>query len=134
MSQENVEVVRRLFAAFNRRDLKALAADVHPNFEFVSVLTAVDAGTTYRGPRAWTLYFEAMDETWKDWHAEDVRLFDGGDELVVGVFRIVGTGVHSNAPVDREVGLVYRFRQGQLWRMRSYLDPQQALEAVGLSE
>ena len=32
------------------------------------------------------------------------------------------------------IGLAYRIREGKLWRMRSYLDPAEALEAAGLSE
>jgi ketosteroid isomerase-like protein len=45
-----------------------------------------------------------------------------------------GTGKQSGAPIDQEVGIAYRIRAGKLWRMRSYLDPDEALEAVGLRE
>ena len=45
-----------------------------------------------------------------------------------------GKGKASGVPVDQRIGVAYRFRNGKLWRMRSYLDPAEALEAVGLSE
>jgi ketosteroid isomerase-like protein len=32
------------------------------------------------------------------------------------------------------MGATYRFRDGKIWRMHSYLDPREALEAAGLSE
>jgi len=135
MSQENVEIVQRAADAFNRRDMRALAEASHEDLEFVSVLTAVDAGgASYRGSGAWASYFQAMNETWEDWHAEGFRFFDAGEDRVVGVFRLVGKGKHSGAPVEREIGLAYRIRDGKLWRMRSYLDPGEALEAVGLRE
>lgn len=49
------------------------------------------------------------------------------------MFQIAGTGQASGIPVKQAVGLAYSFRDGKLWRMRSYLDPEQALEAVGLA-
>ncbi len=135
MSQENVEIVRRLVAAFNSRDLSALAELCHPEFEFVSVLTAVDAGgATYRGKEAWASYLADMDDTWAEWQVEDVRVFDPGDDRVAAVFRLVGKGRHSGVPVERTIGIVYRIREGKLWRGRSYLDPSEALKAVGLAE
>ena len=135
MSQENVDLVRRLVEAFNRRDMRGLAELSHDDLEFVSVLTAVDAGgATYRGSETWTSYFAAMNETWDEWQVEDFQVFDGREDGVAGVFRIVGKGKHSGAPVEHEIGLAYRIRDGKVWRMRSYLDPGQALEAVGLRE
>ena len=55
MARENVEFVHRAIDAFNRRDLVALAEFCTDDFEFVSVLSAVDAeGSTYRGGDAWS--------------------------------------------------------------------------------
>jgi ketosteroid isomerase-like protein len=134
VSQENVELVRRAFEAFNRRDLRALAELSDEDLEFVSVLSAVDAGgATYRGSAALASYFRDMDQTWEDWRAEDFRVFDADDDRVAAVLRLVGKGKHSGVPVEREVGLAYTIRQGKLWRMRSYLDPGEALKAVGLA-
>jgi ketosteroid isomerase-like protein len=135
VSQENVELVRRSFEAFNRRDLRALAELSDEDLEFVSVLSAVDAGgATYRGSEAWASYITDMDRTWEDWRAEDFRVFDADDDRVGAVLRLVGKGKHSGVPVEREVGLAYRIRAGKLWRMGAYLDPGDALKAVGLEE
>ena len=134
MSRENVELVRKATDAFNRRDFDMLEELADDDLEFVSVLTAVDgSAATYRGAQTWARYFEAMDETWTDWRAEDLQLFDGGDDRVAATFRIVGTGRHSKVSVDRRVGLAYRVREGRLWRVRSYLEPSDALDAAGLS-
>src|SRR4051794_20232788 len=99
MSQENVEIVRLAITAFNHRDLSALAELSGEEFEFVSVLTAVDAGgATYRGGQAWASYFAVMDETWEEWRVEDSEVFDAGDGGVATLLRIVGKGKHSGAP------------------------------------
>ena len=135
MSRANVEVALRAREAFNRRDFDALESYSHEDLEFVSALTAVDAeGAAYRGLKTWESYFEVMDQSWKDWQVEDFEVFDAGEDRVVSTFRLVGTGRHSGATVDQAAGITYRIRDGKLWRMRSYLDPQEALEAVGLRE
>jgi len=135
MSQENVETIRSAIDAFNRRDLGALSDFCDEDFEFVSVLTAIDAeDATYRGANAWVDYFAAIDKMWEGWRVEDIRLFDAGEDRAACLFRLVGRGRLSGVRVEREVGMAYRFREGKLWRVRSYPDPADALEAVGLSE
>jgi ketosteroid isomerase-like protein len=134
VSEQTVELVRGAIEAFNRRDFDALAKVCHEDFEFVSVLTAIDAsGATYRGVEAWREYFVRMDETWDDWRVEDVRFFEADDDRLAVIFRLTGRGKSSGAAVEREVGASYTFRDGKLWRMHSYGEPQEALEAVGLA-
>jgi ketosteroid isomerase-like protein len=135
MSRENVEFVHRAIDAFNRRDLAALADFCADDFEFVSILSAVEAGgSTYRGPSAWREYFARMDDAWGEWWVEDLQIFDAGHDRVVAVIRVAGRGRQSGVNVDRALGMTYRFREGKIWRMRAYLDSDEALAAVGLSE
>ena len=135
MPSETVDLVKRLVEAFNRQDLDALAELSDSELEFVSVLTEVDAGgAVFRGPDLWSTYFEHMHETWEGRRAEDVRIFDAGDDRAAAVFQIVGKGKHSGVSVDQTIGITYEIRQGKLWRMRSYRSSVEALEAVGLSE
>jgi ketosteroid isomerase-like protein len=49
MSQENVEVVRRAYAAFNRGDLDAVVANVAPDAEYVTSGAIPGSGSVYRG-------------------------------------------------------------------------------------
>jgi ketosteroid isomerase-like protein len=133
MSQENVEIVRRSFEAVNRADAEAMAALCTDDVEFVSMLSAVEEAS-YRGKEAWKDYFTDMAETWGDWRAEDAEIFEADDGRLASVFRMVGRGKASGAPVEQPVGVTYTFRDGKISRMRSYLDPRKALEAVGLSE
>ena len=134
MSQENVEIVKRATEAFNRRDVEALVAMSDDDLEFFSALAAVETGgIAYRGLEAWERYLARMDEIWDSWRAEDLEVFDADGDRVAAAFHIVGRGKTSGVPVDHRIGLAYRFRNGKLWRMRSYLDPAEALKAVGLS-
>ena len=45
MSQENIEIVRRLYDAWNRRDEEELVALSDPEAEWVNSPTAVEPGT-----------------------------------------------------------------------------------------
>jgi ketosteroid isomerase-like protein len=133
MSQENVEIARQNTVGFNSRDLQALAEICTEDFEFISVLTPVDE-TTYQGQEAWAAYFEAMEEAWGEWRTEDFEFIDAGEDQVVVVCQLVGKSKHGGLPLQREVGLLYSFRDGRIWRLQAFLDPAEALEAVGLSE
>jgi ketosteroid isomerase-like protein len=133
MSQENVELVKTAVEAFNRRDVRALARISTADLEIVSALTAANLGAdTYRGTEAWTDYFAAMDETWTTWRVEDPDLYAAGDRVAC-LCRLVGEGKRSGVPVERPVGITYHVREARLWRICSYLDPVDALAAVGLT-
>jgi len=135
MSQENVEIIERLIEAFDRHDVSTLDSLCHDDFEFVSLLTALDSeDATYRGTTAWADYFEAIEAIWSEWRSDDIRIFDAGGDRLACLFRMVATGKLSGVPIERAVGITYRLRDGKLWRMRTYLEPADALEAVGLSE
>ena len=47
MSQENLEIVRLFFDAWNRRDEEALLALVAPEVEYVNSPTAIEPGTRH---------------------------------------------------------------------------------------
>jgi ketosteroid isomerase-like protein len=133
MSRENVDIVRQSFEAANRNDAEAMAALCDPEVEFVSFLSAVEYAT-YRGKDGWQTYFRRMSETWEEWQFEDLEVYPADNEHLASVFRVIGTGKGSGARTALRVGVAYTFRDGRIWRMRSYLDPREALEAVGLSE
>jgi ketosteroid isomerase-like protein len=48
MSEENVAVLRKGYAAVNRGDIDGFLADVHPDVEFTSLIAEAE-GETFRG-------------------------------------------------------------------------------------
>jgi ketosteroid isomerase-like protein len=133
MSRENVELVRSMIEAYKRADFETLAAGCADDFEFTSVLTAVEE-TSYHGRDVWRAYWADMQEAWEEWHVEAVEILEGRDDSVVVITRLDGRGKSSGVPVDLTVGIHYLIRNGELWRMRSYLDAADALKAAGLAE
>ena len=139
MSEENLEIVRRSFEVF-----QAGLARGDPGAGFDSGLVAPDAewtvpprtagfGRVYRGREGFLEFMTTWTEDF-DWSIELERVIDAGNDRVVAICHQRATGKSSGVPVELHMGLVYELRDGRIIRMRSFLDPKEALEAAGLSE
>ena len=146
MSEDNVEIVRRMYDAVNRYsgakargDQDAVAAIwdttqdwLAPDFEFREDPSWPGA-QTYRG-------LERCREVWDDYYEQfgeqtvKVEKFvESGDQVVV-LLRWKVRGVASGAPVDMAQGHVHTLRNGRVTKWEVYFDRSAALEAAGLSE
>jgi ketosteroid isomerase-like protein len=130
MSQENVEIVREAMAAFNARDRDRVLSMCDPEIEYRSPIEQ----KTYRGLDEIVRWREDVAAVMEDFHFEDSRFLDAGRDRVVVLYRIVGRGAGSGVPVSREVGALWRLRNGKLLEGEVYLDQHEALEAAGLRE
>jgi ketosteroid isomerase-like protein len=135
MSEENVEIVRRLVDAWNRRDLEALVDLGDPEVSFVNSPTAVEPGTR-RGidevAAAIRQQWEVLDARW-----EVDQVFDRGDEIIL--LGRLSTGMpDSDARIAEPLLVSYRLRDGTLIRAEilgfGVTEVETALEAAGLSE
>ena len=134
MSQENVDKARSAVEAWNRSDVDAYLELLHPDCEWYSdVIGRMEgAETVYRGR-------EAIRRFWDEWHSvwnltiEVSEYRDLGD-TVLTLGRLRARGKASGIELDVPVAYVGESEEGLIRRLRAYLDPQQALEAVGLSE
>ena len=83
----DVEVVRAIYAAFERRDLEAALAYLAPDCELHAQGTAEAAGhgTPYRGHDGVRQYFADVSAVWDELvlHAEDFRALPGS-VVVIG--------------------------------------------------
>ena len=110
MSQENVEVMRRLIAAFNSGDGEAFDGFLTSDAEVVPVRAALE-GTIYRGPDAGTQYCTAVDQSWENlrWEVEEIR--DGGEQ-VLALGHIRGEGRDSGVAIDARAGWARPLQRG----------------------
>ena len=135
MSQENVEIVRRLNEVADQegvsRALEAtIAADLFDDdVEWVEDPTWPGAGT-YRGLAALRSVVAERTDT-LDVAQRIEELFDAGDDVVAFV-RWSGRGQASGAEADMRLATVTTFRAGKIVRVRFYFDRHEALKAVGL--
>jgi ketosteroid isomerase-like protein len=123
MSQEDVEVVRAIYEAWERR--ASVAHLVAPDLEYVNPPYAVEGGTV-RDRKA----LGRVLDVYADFRIEEKQFIDAGDEVVViGVAR--GTGA-SGVPIELRQGYVWTVENGRAIRFRWFNDPDEALAAAGL--
>ena len=135
MSQEHVEVFKRAFDAINRRDAEALLSELDPEVEWHSAILMAMGGTqtVYRGHDGVREWLRDLYGTLSEFEAGYPEIRDLGDTtLAIGFIRARGRA--SEATIDSPHGTVAEFKNGKGIRIRTYLDPTEALEAVGLSE
>ena len=140
MSEENVEVVRRLYslapdaAGVVRGDYDEVFLDLfHPDFELVPPADYPDTESSYQGQEGVRRWFRQIEEIWDDWRIEAERFFDAGAQVVVFV-RVSGTAKQSGAAPAISAAHVLTLREGRVIRTDVFLDRAEALKAAGLSE
>jgi ketosteroid isomerase-like protein len=133
MSEENLEIVRRWFAAGNRGGMDAAAEFWHPDINWRAMEGALDDVGVFHGPDAMRRYYEQWEETFEDTRTEIEELIDRGDQAVA-VVRGIGRMKGSDAEVDIRFAIVISFRDGKICRGREYATREEALEAAALRE
>jgi ketosteroid isomerase-like protein len=131
MSEENVEIVREMFDAWNRRDDAAAQEAFDPEVE-VEVRVGIDADGIWRG-------YEGLRKMLRFWGAfatfrsDIVEVLVAGDEVFITAHHY-GRGKASGVEVEMANWQVFTVRDGRIGRYRIYGTRDQALEAAGLSE
>jgi ketosteroid isomerase-like protein len=135
MSQENVEAFTRGLEAGNRGDVETLLEELDPEVAWHSALHALLGGeaTVYRGHDGVREMLRDLYEAFDEIHIEISEIRDLGDRLVA-IGRTRARGTASGADVTSPIGFVTELKNGKALSMRGYLDPKEALEAVGLRE
>jgi ketosteroid isomerase-like protein len=132
MSEENVEIVRRIYDEYVDRpeavrelyapDYETDVTDVAPDF---GVIRGFDASLEALRP-----YFE----TFEDFYIELEEVVHADDERVVTEVHDGGHMPGTDSEVRNHRFHVFAFRDGKVVRFSSHLDRNRALEAAELSE
>ena len=131
MSQENVELVRRSYEAFNRRDLDAFLSLMDEDVEVVSRINVIEGGLHgHEGVRQW---WQSWLDVWPDYELEIVETQDLGD-VTLTALRARGHGAGSDVPFRDTAWQLGRWRNGKCVFWQVFNSRQEALQAAGLSE
>ena len=135
MSQENVEAFKRGLDAGNRGDVEALLEELDPEIEWHSALHALLGGeqTVFRGHDGVRAMIGDLYEAFGEIHIEISEIRDLGDRLVA-IGRTRARGKASGAETETPLAMLAEVKNGKKISIRAYLDPDEALEAAGLSE
>jgi ketosteroid isomerase-like protein len=134
MAQANVEIAKRVIDAFNRRDLDAILECVNQDVEWFPAMPVTFGGGALRGRAGIESYIREVTDTWEEYRVVGQDFRDLGGDQVLVLSRIEGRGAGSGGLVDAAMGQIFDFRGGKISRVRTYLDHDEALKAVGLEE
>jgi ketosteroid isomerase-like protein len=132
MSQENVDVVRRSFRAFNARDVDELVRLSTPDCEWRPFRAQLE-GIVYRGHEGIRRFVSDVDDDWEGYRIDPVEFHERGDRVaVVGQVRALGRGGGVN--IDSVAGFVFELRRTRIARITSHSNSDVAVEALGPPE
>jgi ketosteroid isomerase-like protein len=131
MSQENVDVVRRAYEAWNGGDMVAFRELLAPD-----VIARTPEGWPEPGPfvgrEAFLRWCEQLRETWDADALEPISDFiEAGERVAV---RQIWHGAGYGPEANLEMTWVGTVRKGKIVFVEFFWDHEEALEAVGLSE
>src|SRR5256885_9541460 len=136
MSQENVEIVRAAFEAWNARPGEPDFAPFHPELVYHPRADEPDP-SPHVGRDAFERLVLGFVESFAETRCEVLELIDAGDHVIAStVLHVVlrGQGSASGAGVSDTYVFVYKLRDGLVVEGWEYRTKQEALEAMGLSE
>jgi ketosteroid isomerase-like protein len=132
MSQENVEIVKRATELLERRDWRQGTDLFDPNVELHGTVGGLEEGKILRGLSQITRAFDTeTDEVWDEHRLEPQEFIDAGDRVVV-LLREYQRGKGSGVELVIDTASIVDVRDGRIVRMQGYMNPAEALEAVGL--
>ncbi len=136
MSQENVEIVRQVYEAAQRRDPEAVFALYDERVEWdISrfPLGQLMGGGIYHGHSGLREVFQVRNEPFESMEDTVEELIDRGDQ-VLSVSTSHARGRTSGADVTGAMYAIWTVREGKVVRVVWLPTLAAALEAVGLSE
>jgi ketosteroid isomerase-like protein len=129
VSESDVDVVRRMFAAFAERDLDAMLEAMDEDVEFLPVTANLTTGgMPYRGYDGIARYLEDVEGIWPQLRIYPEEMRDLG-EVVVTLGRVRARG--GGMIIEQPTGWVFKMRAGRILRARVYGTHDEALEAAG---
>jgi uncharacterized protein len=133
ISEENVDMVRRILDAFTRGDVEEVLSHMDPEAELHSAIVGGAEGHVYRGHEGFRRWYEDSFESFEELRNEWSEFRDLGDR-VVALGHVKARGRESGVELDSPMGWVFTVRRGKLLRAEGFLSRADALEAAGLRE
>ncbi len=126
----NSDLIRSLYAAFGRGDVKAILDSLEPSIEWTSNVdeNIIPWGGRREGVNGAASFFQSLADH-LDFEAFEPREFyeDGGTVVVVGRTR---ARVKAGRVFDRDWTHIFSVRTGKLYRFREFYDTKSVADAL----
>jgi ketosteroid isomerase-like protein len=130
MSPGEIETVRGVYDAFNRRDIPRFLGLLASEIEWRPLFADTVEGRAYRGHDSVREWLEELDESWDEFRAvPDEFRVAGHQVLVLG--RLVAKGRGSSIAMEHDGNWVFDLVSGVVVSMRAYVDRAAALDVFG---
>jgi ketosteroid isomerase-like protein len=134
MSQENVEVVRRIYTEWERGNFQAAFPLLDNDATFETFMPDSNEMVVIHGLEQLRSFMLDWFAQWQDYRVIGDEFRAVGTDHVFVAGRQAGVGRQSGVEVDSPGFTVWTFRAGKVVRLLAHYDRAKALEAVGLSE
>jgi ketosteroid isomerase-like protein len=134
MSEENVEVVRRAYEAYGRRDIEELQSLCNDGCIVQTVVEGRAEPQPFRGLDGIREWIENERAVWASVRIDDLEIRDLGDDRLFTTAVAHVRGRESGIELELPVWSVIELHGKRLRRLRSFPDRESALEAAGLAE
>ena len=128
-SEENVEAVKRAYAAIERGDMTAVFELCDPEIEFDNSNAAFDAAVLH-GHEGLLAYFSRSADMWESQRFEAEEISPVGDDQVLIAHRIVSVGRDGVETVAHNANVV-TMRNGRAVHIKTFQTKADAVEATG---
>jgi ketosteroid isomerase-like protein len=133
MSQENVDVILRAYAAFDRRDMDSVLALISDDFELdISAHPIPDFPNVGAGRDHLMRFFSTYLAGFSDYKLSVAELAQPSDDRVLALLH--DTARLGDATVERDLAHIWTLDGGTATRLKAFDSHEAALEAAGLSE
>ena len=129
MGDENVDVARGLYEAFERGDVPAALGAMTDDIEWHEA-EGMPYGGTYHGPQQVAENVFGPITTDVDGFAVTPHQFIASGDTVAAVVQYTGTGKATGKQLDLEVVHVWEVRDGKLGGFRQFIDTAEFLDVV----
>ncbi len=133
MSQENVELAKKLLDVYNERSFVENVDLIDPDIVWDMSRVDLPDAVSPSGPSEFLSFMESWEEGFAAEQMVAEEIIDAGDRVVV-VIQHHARGRITHIEFDQNFAMIWTFRDGRAVRMELYPTRAEALEAVGLSE
>ena len=131
MSRQNIELLERMYTAFNRGQFSTVMDAIDPDVEWRITSEAGPAPGTYHGHKGMRRVLDSFHDVWGEYQDTPLEFIDEGDYVVARICS-EGTGRRSGAEVAEEFAHLWEIREGKVVRFQAFRESVNALDAAGI--
>jgi ketosteroid isomerase-like protein len=129
MGSENVQLVRRVYLAWQEGDVEALLSLVDPDVRWSPVLRFLEGERPAVGHQGIRRWFRRIRITYRSLRPVPDRFEDHGSRVLV-LGRLVGASRLAEGDLDVRVSWVWTVRAGRIVAMQAFLQERAARAAI----